>query len=316
MSPVYSRRNGFTLVELLVVIAIIGVLVALLLPAVQSAREAARRNSCANNLKQMGLGLHNYEDTWKRLPSALMGGIPTCNDDGFGWAAAILPFVEQQALYNQVNPTGTPCALLNYFNANQKPIPGGETPLKVYKCPSSVLPKLVPPLFKLPGAGSYAPEKNEMIGYAINDYKSAGGSCYGDDGVMHKLQEAPNNRRFSEITDGLSNTLMVGESSMVQGNSTVAASITRIEDWPTWIGGAGQDECVRFNGRTTAPINCGCTMTNMVPAISDDCAFSSHANGAQFTFCDGSVRFISQNISIKVYCDLNAMNDGNPIGDF
>src|SRR5689334_479296 len=121
--------------------------------------------------------------------------------------------------------------------------------------------------------------------------------------------EAPYNRRFSEITDGLSNTVMVGESSMVQGNSTVAASNTQIQDWPVWIGGPGQDETVRFNGRTTAPINCGCTTTNMVPAISDDCAFSSHANGAQFTFCDGSVKFISQNISIQVWCNLNSMND-------
>src|SRR5580765_1957268 len=108
MSPkrLSLERQGFTLVERLVVIAIIGVLVALLLPAVQSAREAARRNQCANNLKQQGIALHNYEDTFKKLPSALMGGISTCNDDGFGWAVAILPFAEQQALYNQINPQG------------------------------------------------------------------------------------------------------------------------------------------------------------------------------------------------------------------
>ena len=123
--------RGFTLVELLVVIAIIGVLVALLLPAVQSAREAARRTQCANNLKQQGLALHNYEDSWKRLPSAIMGGETSCQDDGFGWATAILPFAEQKALYDQINPNGKPCALGDYFRANNRPIPGGETPVKM-----------------------------------------------------------------------------------------------------------------------------------------------------------------------------------------
>src|SRR5262245_12774659 len=311
-----SNRSAFTLVELLVVIAIIGALVALLLPAVQTAREAARRSQCANNLKQMGLAFHSYEDTWKRLPSAAMGGLTSCNDDGFGWAVAILPFLEQQALYNKINPDGSPCALVNYYNANRQPIPGGETVLKVYRCPTSVLPKIVPPLWKLPGASSYPPEKDEMIGYAINDYKVAGGSCYGDDGVMHKWSEAPGNRRWADVTDGLTNTLMAGESSYVEGNGTVLANITRIEDWPTWIGATGQDECVRFNGRTSAPINCGCKATDMVPAISDDCAFSAHPGGAQFVFCDGAVRFISQNIAIQTNCNLNSMNDGFRIGDY
>jgi prepilin-type processing-associated H-X9-DG protein len=156
-----------------------------------------------------------------------------------------------------------------------------------------------------------------MLGYAVNDYKGAGGACNGrdDDGVIGKIAELPW-CRFAEITDGLSNMLLVGESSMVQGNSTNAGSITKIEDWPVWIGSPGQDETIRINGRTTAPINCGCTPNNMVPAISDDCAFSYHPNGAQFSFCDGSARFISQNISIQVYCNLHGRDDGRPLGDF
>jgi prepilin-type N-terminal cleavage/methylation domain-containing protein/prepilin-type processing-associated H-X9-DG protein len=310
------RNSGFTLVELLVVIAIIGVLVALLLPAVQSAREAARRTQCQNNLKQMGLAVHGYEDTWKRMPSSLMGGETSCQDDGLGWGLALLPFMEQKALYDQIAiPANTkPCALGDYFRANNKPIPGGETPLKTYRCPTSMLPKVVPPLWALPGGGNLPPQNDIMIGYAINDYKSAGGSCWGDDGVIHKWMEAPGNRRFAEVTDGLSNTLMIGESSYVTGNSTTAPS--RVEDWPIWIGGPSTDESVRTNGRTNSPINCQCTATTMVKAINDDCNFSYHSGGAQFVFCDGSVKFISQNIAMTTYCNLHSMRDGFPIGDF
>ncbi len=102
-------RKAFTLVELLVVVAIIGLLVGLLLPAVQSAREAARRMQCSNNLKQMALAIHNYESSFKKIPCAIMGSPidgHRFDDDGFGWQSAILPFIEQQNLYNQI--TGHP----------------------------------------------------------------------------------------------------------------------------------------------------------------------------------------------------------------
>jgi prepilin-type N-terminal cleavage/methylation domain-containing protein/prepilin-type processing-associated H-X9-DG protein len=317
MRPVIFKRCAFTLVELLVVIAIIGVLVALLLPAVQSAREAARRQSCLNNLKQIGLAMHNYHDTWQKLPAGAQGGKTSNVDDGFGWGVAILPFIEQKALFDQINPNGQGGALGAYQRANNKPIPGGETVLKMYRCPSSQLPKIVPPLFRLPGAGSYPPQNAIMTGYAINDYKGAGGACNGrdDDGVLGKIAELPW-CRFAEITDGLSNQLMIGESTIVTGNSRTAASVTVIEDWPIWIGAPNTDESIRINGRTSNPINCGCTPNNMVLALDDDCAFSFHSGGAQFTFCDGSARFISQNISIQTYCNLHGRDDGRTLGDF
>jgi prepilin-type N-terminal cleavage/methylation domain-containing protein/prepilin-type processing-associated H-X9-DG protein len=316
MSRFRCHRRAFTLVELLVVIAIIGVLVALLLPAVQSAREAARRSQCANNLKQQALALHNYHDTFETLPCGLLGSTANSSptDDGFGWACAILPFMEQKALYDKINPNGQAGALRAALNAGLTPIPGGETPIKGYKCPSSQLPRVVPDGdWRLPGAGSYPPSSRLMRGYGVNDYKAAGGSCYADDdGVMGKRSELPW-CRFATITDGLSNMLLTGESSYVTGNGP---PITAVEDWPIWIGGPDTDESVRFNGRTTAIINCQCTVNTMAAAISDDCAFSYHPNGAQFSFCDGSVRFITQNTSTQTWCYLNSKNDGHPLGDF
>ncbi|MCI0365383.1 MAG: DUF1559 domain-containing protein, partial [Phycisphaerales bacterium] len=217
---------------------------------------------------------------------------------------------------DQINPNGQAGAIGDYFRANNRPIPGGETPIRAYRCPSSQLPKVVPALWQLPGAGSYPPSNAMMTGYAINDYKGAGGSCYSDgDGTLGKRSELPWTR-WAEVTDGLSTMLLTGESSYVTGNGRNPATVTVIEDWPIWIGAPNTDESIRFNGRTSAPINCQCTPTTMVLAINDDCAFSWHPGGAQFSFCDGSARFISQNISATTWCNLNSRNDGNPLGDF
>ncbi len=317
------RRRGFTLVELLVVIAIIGVLVALLLPAVQAAREAARRMQCSNNLKQMGLGMHNYHDVYNRLPMGLVGGGPgqpsgSPNDDGFGWGCAILPFMEQQTVYDRVNPNGRPGVFAAWAAANPTtPVwPGGDTRLGVYKCPSSVLPPVIPSLWSVPGntlSGALPQQRTWWVGYATSDYKGAGGSCWGDDGVLQKNSEIPGGRNFADIVDGLSNVLMIAESSYVNTSKTAP---TAINDWPTWIGGLGEDEQIRTNGRTTAPVNCGCKRNNWMTWLSDDCAFSAHPGGAMFLLCDGSVHFISENINIQTYCNMNSVRDGNPIGNW
>jgi prepilin-type N-terminal cleavage/methylation domain-containing protein/prepilin-type processing-associated H-X9-DG protein len=309
-----QRSKGFTLVELLVVIAIIGVLVALLLPAVQSAREAARRQTCLNNLKNIALAMHNYEDSNKVLPVGLMGGLNTATDDGWAWGTAILPFVEQKALFDQLNPNGREGVTRANFTATAGPIKGGDTPLKIYRCPSSQLPKVVGPMDKLPGAGVYAPSSRLFIGHAISDYKGNGGGCVNDnDGVLGKRSEIPW-VRFAEIEDGLSNVPLVGESSYITGNSTTAP--TSIEDWPIWVTGPETDESIRYEAGTGTPINCRCTPTTMVVAINDDCAFSWHPNGAQFAFCDGSVKFISQNVAATTWCNVNSRNDGRPVGEY
>lgn len=327
------HRPGFTLIELLVVIAIIAILVALLLPAVQQAREAARRTQCKNNLKQQALAIHNYVDVYGRMP---MGAVTAMSgafdDDGFGWMTSILPYIEQTNLYNQITATniagrnlfGEFGALETYWvlsgsPATGAPIPAGTTVIPAYRCPSSALPSHVPATFQVPGAvGAADPAGNAWaIGYALSDYKGCGGSNLGDFGVLHKNGELPGGCKFSDITDGLSNTLMIGESSYVTGNANPTnADPIRVEDWPTWLGPAGDDEMMRINGRTNSPINCRCTPNTMQRAINDDCAFSYHTGGAQFAMCDGSVHFLSENMSMDTYNFLHDKRDGQALGQW
>lgn len=335
------KRPAFTLVELLVVIAIIGILVGLLLPAVQAAREAARRMSCGNNLKQMGLAFHNYEGVYRRFPSAVYGSRPqedasgVGQDDGFSWQVSILNFIEQQNLYNRINPTGSWGALGNtsgrrsvFYPGFPAPaiLPGGDTIISTYRCPSSALPSHVPGQWLVPGSnlvggGSVPAQFPNAVGYATSDYKSAGGSCYGDFGVIHKIWEGGGSR-FADVTDGLSNTIAAIESSYVTTNVSAASrrttAPTSFRDWPVWIGafGGGQDETQRTNGRTNSPINAGVNPSTMAFAINDDNAFSFHTGGAQAVFADGSVQFLSENIAIQTYCNLHDRRDGNALGEW
>jgi prepilin-type N-terminal cleavage/methylation domain-containing protein/prepilin-type processing-associated H-X9-DG protein len=328
---VKKQRWGFTLIELLVVIAIIAILVSLLLPAVQQAREAARRTQCKNNLKQIGLALHNYESTYGILPHAMWGnGVRPCTtnqDNGFGWMVSILPLIEQPALFQRINPQGQPGIFnLTRIQATYGPtatiVPGGETILPAYLCPSSAMPQIVPASWSVPGGpGNLPADKIEAVGYATSSYKAAGGSNSGDFGMMHKACEG-GGVRFRDVTDGLSNTLMVGESTYASTDASLANRLlgtgaTEFRDWPIWIGSGNQsDEAIRINGRFNSPINGRTNFNKMFQAINDDCAFSYHTGGAQFAMGDGSVRFISENVDTRTYDWLHDKRDGEVIGDF
>lgn len=329
------NHTAFTLVELLVVIAIIGVLVALLLPAVQAAREAARRSHCQNNLKQHGIALNSYADGRKRYPVGVQGGIGSNIDDGYGWATQLLPQLEQQALFQlihnkqAVTNTGKmpyPGIFQRHFQATGKIIPGGDTVLNVFRCPSSQL-------------GSHATNMGSAWvranGYATSDYKACTG--LGDNGIFFKPDDGINAKwngdrmlytrtRPEDVTDGLSQTIAFGES----GYYLIQRSGGRSNRWPVWIGGYGNeaDEAVLFKTESEAPINCEINPKSLDGFVEratanrppgprdDDCAFSWHEGGAFFAFADSSVQFLRDEIDMKMYQNLGTKNDGNVIGQY
>ncbi len=279
---------GFTLIELLVVIAIIAVLVALLLPAVQQAREAARRSHCKNNLKQIGLALHNYHDTHRVLP---FGWLVDDSVDvaGWGWGTMLLPFLDQAPLYNKLDiidpPDGTA--------ANRE---GVRTILTSFICPSD------------PGGnrGSVYP-----IGTVTDPAKSNYIAVFGNTGFTRYRPAADrrgplygnSDTRWRDVTDGLSSTLLVGERNSVNHHVGNWAA-TRV------MGGAsGQAVGIRVPKNNS-------NRESQPNGSSKECFASSHPGGVQFLLCDGSVRFISENIRIQTYRALASIAGGEVIGEF
>lgn len=310
------RHRGFTLIELLVVIAIIAILISLLLPAVQQAREAARRTQCKNNLKQIGIAMHNYHDIHNMFPCGLSGSVDDnfgFDDDGYGWGVMLLPMIEQTNLYQalpmtptwQGEHTGTtessgigfvPGAanygpLRTHFNLFGTIIPGSDTVLKAYRCPSSALPDRIPSVYSQGRVSyDYATDRPHAVGLAVTDYKMSGG--FGDRGFGAKPRDLyfagrNFNTRIRDITDGTSNTIAIAESAY-PGRSG--------NELPTWLSGVNSDENTLIKTQFPSTINAGTSPTDFAAATDDDSPFSWHVGGAQFLFADGSVRFLSENL--------------------
>lgn len=306
-----AKRTGFTLVELLVVIAIIGILMSLLLPAVQAAREAARRTECSNKLKQLGLAVHNFSDAHQKLPSSVRpAGLTTL--PRIAGLTFLLPYLEQNNIYDKYDQTvtwGDPS------NAIVKSV------LPVFLCPSDPEPRRLDGIPEL--ASSWAPDVAAVTDYSPTisvDQRllTAGLVDEAGAGALPKNGEP----RFEDILDGLSSTILYAESA---GRPAVYRRGKRIGDvYTTRLNAGGwsrpaSDFSVDGSGYdgTTFPGPSAINATNG-EAIPDPAvfpipyygtegtaeAYSFHYGGANFAFADGSVHFLSESINIREFAKL------------
>ena len=323
--------KGFTLIELLVVIAIIAILIALLLPAVQQAREAARRSTCKNHLKQIGLALHNYHERTNMFPVGAIGGP--------GWApswwAMILPDIEQGPLFQKLTFAGTHHGWAGNHggpqNANGVIINGISIPIML--CPSSPLEPLrgtggavrsvAPHYVGIQGAangGTFVNSPGDQSGCCNCCDASARNGVQASGGTMLKTKAI----RIRDITDGTSNVMMVSESGdFVADITSPTKKAHQINHNHGWLMGADQHN-VNGNGR-------GYNITTVMyppngslrgaPGVANNRGpnngiYSAHTGGVHGLMGDGRVRFISENINMNTLRRLCSRNDGEVLGDF
>jgi prepilin-type N-terminal cleavage/methylation domain-containing protein len=337
-----SRRKAFTLIELLVVIAIIAILIALLLPAVQQAREAARRTQCRNNLKQIGLALHNYHDTFNTLPIGVNGSMFPA-----GWGVSfwtlILPYVDQAPLYNQFNFLGQSPGYTGQGtgNAYNGPLVRGLV-MNFLECPSSSLPKtkdtgsgIQTQISKYIGIAGAVDDAvgtpngffNSTITPAINSDNCCSCNVQGihaRGGMLLPIVSL----NFREASDGLSNVMLVSEQSDFAQNATgQQVLITNNHGWMMGTySNIPMDQATnqrRFNlttiryspnavkqiGGATLPGVCNNDGAN-------NGIFSPHTGGVHAVMGDGTVRFLSENINLTTLKRIATRNDNQSVGEF
>jgi prepilin-type N-terminal cleavage/methylation domain-containing protein len=289
-------RQGFTLIELLVVIAIIGILIALLLPAVNAAREAARRSSCLNKVKQISLSTVLYQDARRVYPSA-------SDDKHYSFRALILPYHEESALHNLIDFTD-----VWYSTTSQQNITARQTPLPAFKCPSRDEQEWVVytqlPSETEPAPNDIPPSPLAAHYYTVMGAKVAGcpsasgeplviGNCAAGGFSQNGIMFLQSKTRQKDITDGTSKTFLIGEVSWDIGGTR------------TWIVGRNGGGSHVYAGKNMRhPLNDGPWFDPKVPpysviTVNNDVSFGSqHTGGAHFGSADGSCRFVSENVEM------------------
>jgi len=349
MNKMHVKMGGgnvraFTLVELLVVIAIIGILIALLLPAVQAAREAARRMSCTNNQKQIGLGLINFNDVYKTFPCGLtmaynpgnprIWNCPQFDHGAIGWGTRILPFVEMAPLYEEVAACFPDNTLVTnwdtYIFQRSEGSATGIVPMRIYQqtvsffvCPSCSGPDTNPntpiPFRKgnyVGNCGPYEMGRTDRRDITGSDNTSAWyynlANCHNGDygGILFQGHPGDGGKlvKLADISDGTSNTLLLSERS----GEKLPEPFTRNRYPSSWVGGYERAVTdVAFSTFYT-PNTVG------TPSNDNQCrvAASKHTGGVNACLADGSVRFISETINAETWRNLGDRQDGKTLGAF
>ena len=311
-----KRPNGFTLIELLVVIAIIAVLIALLLPAVQQAREAARRSQCKNNMKQLGIAMHNYHDSLSVFPPGGFSEMAADNAEaGKNWMHMLLPYFDQGTLYNALTP---------YFSNGSKsrdwPQASITTKISALMCASD------------PGTGRTT-FGGTSYGFCGNYAMCAGSTDFGTGATVGKnlngMFYTKSSTRIRDVTDGTSNTIMGGELIVVPDATGISFCTASGYDYRGAYynnGNSGFLFETQNPPNTTVPDKtwnaCTVPTSGLAPCTICDgsqnaiAPRSFHTGGAHMVMGDGAVRFVSNNISTTVFQALGSRALGEVVGDF
>jgi prepilin-type N-terminal cleavage/methylation domain-containing protein/prepilin-type processing-associated H-X9-DG protein len=334
------KPSAFTLIELLVVIAIIGVLVGLLLPAVQKVREAAARIRCQNNLKQIALAMHNYVSVHGRFPPAFRGdGTPIAYFASWSPLAELNPYLEQTAIYNQMDlslQTYESTIPFNITRSNQFAV---QQTVQLFLCPSDRMqPVTMGPAYGVPVLGP--------TNYAFcNGTGTNGGSPWDADGPFIAKRAI----RLPDIADGTSNTAMASESTLGEGTESASgpapaplatvygylsgrplsdtacagASLWNVERLRGFMWASGEIRCASYNHYyppNAAQVDCVSFDSRPGPArytaLGWRAARSRHAGGVNLALCDGSVRFIADSVDLAVWRGLATRAGGEALSDF
>lgn len=302
--------NGFTLIELLVVIAIIGVLVGMLLPAVQHVREAARRMTCINNLKQIGLAMHSHHDAKKRLPAGYLSPGVAATDPsssetskGYAWGLLILPFMEENTVFAAINQSLEAAGTANEMIA-------AATTQNLYRCPTDASP----PTFKVDNGSTVTlPSSNYAAILGWNNVTTEAGQ---GNGVFYRNSET----RFQQITDGLSKTICVGERKHLHdffNQGPYAANTT----WYAAVPGVNRPAGMAMMPMATegpgslvlGHVGQSGMMAGKTPNHTNHIVHfsSSHVGGVVFLLCDGSTRYVRDDISYELFKALGTRSFGD-----
>jgi len=319
------RQRGFTLIELLVVIAIIAILIALLLPAVQQAREAARRSTCKNNMKQIGIALHNYHEQAGQFPINWMSDTNWSgwneNTNGASWMLRILPNLDQGPLHDQYNPDG---------NERDNRIIS-TTVIPTFVCPSDSTTEGTFGIERSRANASNTSRQGVSMGNrrAVTNYKACAGNNWRwgrwrhnqptgryanngngldrGNGVICRGRPRPISTKIADVTDGASNTFFAGEA--------VPAWCTHT--WWYWFNGSTATTAIPLNAPPDRSPSGNPTLEASWGDWPDNYSFMSrHQGGGHFLMGDGSVRFVSDNINLALYRALGSIQSGESTGEF